>query len=215
MMATASAKGNGFERPGCGKGQSVSGSPRRPTSLLEISGISSLPAVVVLPPQSEQARWFAEHVLPHEAMLRAWLRRRFESQVEIDDIVQEAYVCVLQAHAAGTLTSPKAFLFVTARNFLLDRPRRHENSRTQSLGDIDALNVLDKRDGIPETVAHNHELALLTEAIQSLPARCRQILTLRKLYGLSQREIAARLGKPLCFLLTCIRHGIESVNPSP
>jgi RNA polymerase sigma-70 factor (ECF subfamily) len=53
---------------------------------------------------------------------------------------------------------------------------------------------LDERDGIPETVARNQELALLTEAIQSLPARCRQIFTLRKLYGLSQREIAHRLG---------------------
>ena len=148
----------------------------------------------MLPPQSEQTRWFSEHVLPHEAMLRGWLRRRFEAKVEIDDIVQEAYVRVLQAHATGVLASPKAFLFATARNLLLDRLRRHENSRTQSLGEIDALNVLDERDGIPETVAHNQELALLTEAIQSLPARCRQILTLRKLYGLSQREIAARLG---------------------
>lgn len=30
--------------------------------------------------------------------------------------------------------------------------------------------------------------------IQTLPARCRQILTLRKIYGLSQKEIARQLG---------------------
>lgn len=147
-----------------------------------------------MPPQSEESRWFAEELQPHEPVLRAWLRGRFGEQVEIDDIVQEAYVRVLQARAAGPLGSPKAFLFTTARNLALDRLRRHEVSRTEFLGQIDSLHVLDERDGIPETVARNQELALLTEAIQSLPARCRQIFTLRKLYGLSQREIAERLG---------------------
>ncbi len=147
-----------------------------------------------MPPSPEHADWFAEQVLPHEPMLRAWLHRRFEAQVEIDDVVQEAYVRLLQAHAAGPVASPKAFLFATARNVALDRLRRHEVSRTEFLGQMADLNVLDERAGVPETVARNQELALLTEAIQSLPARCRQIFTLRKLYGLSQREIAERLG---------------------
>ncbi len=49
-------------------------------------------------------------------------------------------------------------------------------------------------EGTLEVVSHNQELALLTEAIQSLPDRCRQIFTLRKVSGLSQAEIAAQLG---------------------
>lgn len=154
-----------------------------------------LQATDVVPPiESEQARWFSEHVLPHDEMLRAWLRKRFGGQIEIDDVVQEAYVRVLRVQASGALASPKAFLFATARNIALDRLRRHGHCRTEALGEFDGLNVLDERDGIPEILAHNQELALLTEAIQSLPARCRQILTLRKLYGLSQHEIAVRLG---------------------
>ena len=60
--------------------------------------------------------------------------------------------------------------------------------------DSEVRSVLDECDGIPETVARNQELALLSEAIQSLPTRCRQVFTLRKIYGLSQKEIAARLG---------------------
>jgi RNA polymerase sigma-70 factor (ECF subfamily) len=43
-------------------------------------------------------------------------------------------------------------------------------------------------------VARAEEIELLTHAIQSLPDRCRQVLTLRKIYGMSQREIATRLG---------------------
>lgn len=161
------------------------------------------------PPDSELGQWFAAHVQPHEAMLRAWLRSRFESSVELDDIVQEAYVRVLRAREGGPLASPKAFLFATARNLALDRLRRHEVSRTELLGEIDSLHVLDEREGIPETLARTQELALLTQAIQSLPTRCRQILTLRKLYGLSHREIAARLGLSESTVSNQITIGIE------
>jgi RNA polymerase sigma factor (sigma-70 family) len=49
-------------------------------------------------------------------------------------------------------------------------------------------------DDVAETVARNQELELLTEAIQALPDRCRQVFTLRKVYGLSQPDIAGKLG---------------------
>jgi RNA polymerase sigma-70 factor (ECF subfamily) len=35
---------------------------------------------------------------------------------------------------------------------------------------------------------------LLSEAVRTLPNRCRQVLTLRLLYNMSQKEIAAELG---------------------
>lgn len=146
------------------------------------------------PRESEESRWFDEHVRPHEPMLRAWLRSRFASEADIDDVVQEAYMRLLKARAAGEVASPKAFLFAVARNLALDRFRHRQVSRAESLVESEALAVLEESDGIPETVAHNQELEILTEAIQSLPDRCRQIFTLRKVYGLSQAEIAAKLG---------------------
>jgi RNA polymerase sigma-70 factor (ECF subfamily) len=127
-------------------------------------------------------------------MLRAWLQNRFGTRCDIDDLVQEAYVRVLRAHEAGELLSPRAFLFATARNLALDYFRRHHFARTGPLVETDLSNVLDERGDIPETVARNQELALLTEAIQTLPERCRQIFTLRTVYGMTQRVIAEKLG---------------------
>ncbi|MBE2212268.1 MAG: sigma-70 family RNA polymerase sigma factor, partial [Opitutaceae bacterium] len=46
----------------------------------------------------------------------------------------------------------------------------------------------------PGPAASTRELEHLTAVIQALPERSRQVLTLRKIYGLSQREIAVRLG---------------------
>jgi RNA polymerase sigma factor (sigma-70 family) len=138
--------------------------------------------------------WFRTHVQPHEAMLRAWLAQGFGSRLAVDDVVQEAFLRVLRARVTGGLQSPKAFLFATARNLALDQLRRHHVSRTDSLVETDCLNVLDEHESIPEGVARSQELALLTEAIQSLPDRCRQVMTLRIVYGLSQRIIGEKLG---------------------
>lgn len=143
---------------------------------------------------SEDARWFAEHVQKHEAMLRAWLQGQFGPRLALDDIVQEAYVRIWKARGAGELHAPKAFLFSVARNLAISSLRRHHVSRTESLGEMDLSDVLDGSDEIPETVARNQELALLTDAIQTLPDRCRQVVTLRLVYGMTQRAIGDKLG---------------------
>jgi RNA polymerase sigma factor (sigma-70 family) len=145
------------------------------------------------PPDSELGLWFASHVQPHEGMLRAWLRGRFRQEGDVDDIIQEAYVRLLKAREREKVVSPKAFLFAVARNLALDRQRHRIVAEAESLAENEALAVFDEGLDVRETVAHNQELEILTEAIQSLPDRCRQIFTLRKVYGLSQVEIAERL----------------------
>ena len=166
-------------------------------------------------PQSDQTRWFAEHLQPHEPPLRAWLRSRFPRNVDPDDLVQEAFARVLQAQAAGTaMRSPKAFLFATARNLALDTLRHRAVSGEDALVPFDSLDVLDESDGIPETVDRHEKLQRLTAAIQSLPERCREVMTLRKVYGLSQKEIAARLGISECTVSAQLTIGVRKCTES-
>ncbi len=148
-----------------------------------------------MPPQDpETARWFAEHLQVHEAMLRGWLHSRFPQIADFDDIIQEAYARVLAARAQRPLLAPKAFFFATARNLAYDHFRKSAVTLPNVLREFDELSVLDEAVDIPETVARNQEIELMTQAIQSLPDRCRQVLTLRNVYGLSHREIAEQLG---------------------
>ncbi len=53
-------------------------------------------------------------------MLRAWLRAKFPSLTDPDDLVQETFSRVLQARGTAPIASAKAFLFTTARNLALD-----------------------------------------------------------------------------------------------
>lgn len=148
-----------------------------------------------MPPQDpEVARWFLANLQPHESQLRAWLTSQFPGGQDVDDIVQEAFVRVLRAREDEEVRSPKAYLFVIARNLALMRVRHSKVAKEESLAETDCSGILDEDADVPHAVARAQELEMLTEAIQSLPTRCRQILTLRKIYGLSQKETAAELG---------------------
>jgi len=147
----------------------------------------------VPPDYSPHESWFRDRILPHEATLKAWLHSRFGAAREVDDIVQEAYLRVLKFKEKGEIVSPKAFLFATARNIAVSLVRKAEVRGEKDLAYLDDLDVLDEGESIIETVARNQEMEILTRAIQSLPERCRRIFTLRKVYGLSQQEIARQL----------------------
>ena len=145
-------------------------------------------------PEPELSRWFEEEVLPHESSLRAWLFTRFPTLPDVDDLVQETFSRLLKANATGSIAHPRGFLFVTARNLALNQLRHLRYVSPADEPAPDPEWVADERGDVPAAVAHAEDLRLLTEAIRALPERCRQVLTLRKIYGLSQRETALRLG---------------------
>jgi len=140
-------------------------------------------------------RWFSAEVQPHEAALRTWLRGQFPQLTDADDIVQEAFARVLRARERGAVQTPRALLFTAARHVAIDQLRRNKIVTFEPLTESPASPVFyDDGPGVAESAAHRQELEILTHAIQSLPDRCRQVLTLRKIYGMAQKEIAAELG---------------------
>jgi RNA polymerase sigma factor (sigma-70 family) len=139
-------------------------------------------------------QWFMHEVRPHEPALRAYVKVRFPSLTDIDDLIQETFARILRAHGAGRVRSPKALLFTTARNTALDLLRRRQVVHFESLANMEELSVLEDRPGTAETLSREQELQLLEQAVQSLPTRCQQILILKKIDGLSYAEIGEKLG---------------------
>lgn len=142
----------------------------------------------------EEARWFAEEVQPHEPKLRSYLRRRFPTLDDVDDIVQETYARLFRERQAGKVFEARSYLFPVARNVAIDIFRRSRTIAIGGLGEMDRLGVLEERPDAAESACHDQELELLHEAILLLPERCREIFSLRRLFGLSHREIAEKLG---------------------
>lgn len=143
---------------------------------------------------SEHTRWFSEEVQPHERPLRSYLTRSLPSLADVDDLVQDCYVRILRARSTGPVHSAKGLLFAIARNAVRDFFRRTTKAVTIEITENDCLPVLDDEQGVVESVCRLQELALLEDAINALPERCREVLLLRKIKGISQREIADLLG---------------------
>jgi len=165
-------------------------------SLVKLLGLRNIrgSSILQMPPEnSEASDWFLENLQPHAGPLRAWLERRFPSLNESEDIVQEALVVSLKAHQEGRVQSPKAFLFGTARNLALVALRSQRTRGGQSSALLEELDIEDEGADVQEAVERKQELQILTKAIQALPERCRQIFTLRRVYGMTQREIARKL----------------------
>ncbi len=137
--------------------------------------------------------WFLEELNPHEAMLRGWLASRFPSISDFEDIIQEAYIRTVKRWRKKHLAAPKAFLFAIARNLCLDTLRREKVVRFESLGESDCRSVPDRVKGVPDGMMDKEDYEILTQAIQSLPKKCRRIFTLRKVYGLPLKQIADEL----------------------
>lgn len=146
------------------------------------------------PDDPKSAFWFTTQVQVHQDALRAWLKGRFPALTDPENVVQEAITRVWRAGSSAVVQSPKALLFTTAQNIALDQLRRRQVARIEPVAEMAELFVYEEGPTPADTTATNQELELLTQAIQSLPDRCRQVLTLRKIYGLSQKEIAAQLG---------------------
>tara|TARA_B110000305_G_C19074837_1_gene463415 strand:- start:215 stop:679 length:465 start_codon:yes stop_codon:yes gene_type:complete len=145
-------------------------------------------------------------------MLRGWLQNRFSNRIDVDDIVQESLLRVLKAKEVNDIKSPKAFFFATARNLALDVVRRSKVVQFDSLTENELSNVLDDAESVPESIARNQELEILTKAIQSLPSKCRRIFTLRKVYCMSQPEIAEKLGISVNTVATQLKIGVKKCS---
>jgi RNA polymerase sigma-70 factor (ECF subfamily) len=138
--------------------------------------------------------WFAREILAHEAALMNYLRRCWSNASEIHDLRQEVYVRVYEAAGKERPTSPKSFLFASARHLMTDRLRRNRVVSIEAVGDPDALNVLVDEVSPEQWLGGRQLLARLAEAFDRLPERCREVLWLRRVEELSQREVAMRLG---------------------
>lgn len=161
-----------------------------PTSVA--TSVPCAPPCLLAP--AEAARWFKDEIRPHERELRAYLRGRFPSLIDVDDLVQETYARMLRARDDGRASLSRAYLFVVARNVALDQIRRKRTVSVEPLGEIERLSVVEEGPDAAEVLSHEQELQLLADAMQALPPRCREVLTLRRIEGLSHREISARLG---------------------
>ncbi|QIL19605.1 sigma-70 family RNA polymerase sigma factor [Thermomonas sp. HDW16] len=139
-------------------------------------------------------RWFIEAILVHEEALLRYLQRSWPHRDEVHDLRQEVYARVYEAAGKALPQQPKAFLFASARHLMADRARRARVVSIEPMGDFEPSHVL-VDDVSPERWCGGRQaLKRLADAFDRLPDRCRDVVWLRRVEELSQKDVALRLG---------------------
>lgn len=126
--------------------------------------------------------------------LRRYLARLLRRPEDIDDLLQEAYLKVLEAGSQGEIRHEKAYLFRTAHNLALNHQARKHNRVVDSLEDLLDTDVLTQSGQLEDDAMAQQRFEMFCTAAAELPERCRQVLILTKVYGHSQPAVAERLG---------------------
>jgi len=138
--------------------------------------------------------WFKREILSQEESLTRFLWRVWSRRDEVPDIRQESYARVYEAAQKERPQAPKAFLFTTARHLMVDRVRRERIVSIRAGGENEHLNVLVDEISPEQRVVAEEELARLARAFDRLSTKCREVVWLRRVRELSQKEVAGRLG---------------------
>src|SRR3546814_19115048 len=82
--------------------------------------------------------WVVREILPHEADVRAWLRRTLDPN-DLEDVIQESYCQIASLKDVSHIRSGRAYFFTAARSTVLLRLRRAPILSIDSVPHIQSL----------------------------------------------------------------------------
>ncbi len=144
----------------------------------------------------------------HSPVMYGVALRILQNRTEAEDALQEAWLQAWKQRRAfdPTRGNVPAWLVTIARSRALDRRRRQASrNRAETQAPADPVRPVP---GPDETTAHSRLKEQLGQALAALEPKQRQVLEIAYFEGLSQSEIAARLGAPLGSVKFWARQGL-------
>lgn len=130
----------------------------------------------------------------HFDELRLYLVRKLDCPEAGRDAAQDIFLRLLAKPPQEPILNPRNFLLRTARNLAIDLLRA-AGTRPVLVPIEDHQDVLPDAVSDPARIAEARQrLRALASGIEALPPKCRRVFFLHRFEGLTQDEIASRLG---------------------
>lgn len=148
--------------------------------------------------------------LLHRKFIHKFLTRFFFEEQDIEDVTQETFLRAYAAEKKKTLgiEHPKAYLFRIAKNIALTRLTQKSKQITSYIEDLSDSSVINSVENASDEAEARETLGIYCEAVASLPEKCRQVFLLRKVHGLSHKEIAEHMSLSVSSVEKYLRTGI-------
>jgi RNA polymerase sigma factor (sigma-70 family) len=165
----------------------------------------------------EQDRQISQVIAEERSRLRNFIRKRVPNEADVEDLVQEVFYELVQAHRLLLpIDYVTGWLFRVARNRITDlfRKKRPENFSDTAMEDEDGEllrieDLIPSRDAGPEAIyLRGLLLDELEHALAELPPEQREVFIAHELEGRSFNELSAETGLNLNTLLARKRYAV-------
>lgn len=146
----------------------------------------------IKPPPIEDEGVFDTY-MSNRISLRYFLSKFMITSQDIDDISQEAFLRAFREEKKRKIDQPKAFIFRIAQNLVFSKFNKRLRKITDYIEDFEHVDLL-KSDALEDQLMAQQKLGIYCEAMATLPEQCRRVMLMKKIYGMSHKEIANRLG---------------------
>jgi len=160
----------------------------------------------------ERIRWVARHIIPAEPQVRASLRAAGAQLDEVDDLVQDAYCRFAAMDSIDQIERPAAYFMQMVKNLRRDRLRRDKVIQFEEFTEISAPFVNTLGANVEAEIGARQELQMVDAVLGGLPDRCRTIFTLKRIEGLSQKQIAQHLGVSETIVENDVRKAVRALQ---
>lgn len=126
--------------------------------------------------------------------LKRYVMRIVHVENDVEDVVQEAFLRAYKSEAGSDIRQPKSYLFRVAKHVALNQIRQNVSRPTDYIEDSDPASVLATAWTLEDEVLAQEKLGVHCMAIAALPPKRRKVYLMRKVYGMSQKNIAENLG---------------------
>jgi RNA polymerase sigma-70 factor (ECF subfamily) len=143
--------------------------------------------------ENEQLSDLVDIFVAHRNQLCHVATKILGSRERAEDVVQDAYLKVMEVRAVFVVKQPVAYIFRIVRNLAIDHYRRATLESGVFTVEEEGQHV-PSTSGTPETIAISRQhLSLVALALDQLPERTRRAFDLYRMGGHTQREIAEML----------------------
>ncbi|GAA6173713.1 hypothetical protein NBRC116592_33830 [Colwellia sp. KU-HH00111] len=112
---------------------------------------------------------------------------------DVDDVCQETFLRTYKSSIEKEVQKPKSFMFRVAKNLIVSDLRRASTQLNEYVEDIDVVDSTIELDNLENNALAQEKIGIMCEAIAGLPNKCRQAVVMRKVYGLTTKDIAKRM----------------------
>ena len=140
-----------------------------------------------------------------DVLVRGILRMSVQPS-DVDDILQESLARTLEASESKKIDHPKSYLFAVSRNIVF---RDQEQRAREVQWEIDEAIIESNAAPVDRELYYRQMLKAFMEALDTLPQSHRRAILLRRIYGLSHKQIAKKMGLSVSAVEKYFAQGIK------